>query len=189
MTTRKRRPKPAFIRPTAPAPGTIVLGVDASSKATGLAFIRSATATEHAQCLSLDLLKPTASWPFHSRVDWLCDQIHKRLPGYAGHVPALVVLEQTDGALWMARARASAWASSVVPLAGAQAAIRETIRRAFPLAKLETYTSTQWTQRKPKDERAAWLKSAVPAYRGIAARDAGFDVADALGLAIWRLGY
>lgn len=182
----KTKGRAKFVRPLPPPPGTVVLGVDASSHATGLALIQQGSPP---RAIDLALLTPTRSHPFHRRIDWTCEEILSRVAAHPSHVPDLIVLEWTDGAIWKARRHAASWARSVIPLAAAQAAIRQTLRRAYPLAEIETYTSTQWTQRKPKEERAARLALMVPAYRRLMAIDTGRDIADALGIAAWRLGF
>lgn len=184
MTITKRA-KPKFERPAPPKSGALILGVDASSSGTGLALLRSPGG--YRDVLALTLLTPPTKLDYQRRIDWTCDALERQTRDFAH--PEVIAIELTDGAKWMGRSRAKGWTYSVIPLAGAQFAIRQTLRRIFPTARIETYSSSQWGRGKPKPDRAKHLAAVYPEYQKLAAKDRGYDAADALGIAVWRIGY
>lgn len=180
MPKRKaRRPHPP--KPPPPPEGAILLGLDVSSRAAGVALARRGP--RGLVVLDLRLFRPPSSWDAMRRIDYLADAVE----AYVRVVDPLdlALMEWTDGAAWMARKHAGSWASHVVTLAAAQSAVRrEVLRHA---AKIETVTSTRWTNRVPKDVRAERLRDRYWTYRAWPlSRDPGYDVADGLGLLDWR---
>jgi hypothetical protein len=180
---KRKRSHPAFVRPELPIVGTRILGVDVSTTATGLAMVRIERGRPVADWLSL--ARPPAKRDYHARTDWTIDRILADLPLIIA--PEIIVLEWAEGSAWKSRGRA--WTHNVVPMATAQGAVREALRQRYPDATIEHYSSTQWTQSAPKEQRAKWMRTLYSAYdREYAATDTGLDVADALGIATWRLG-
>ena len=183
MPRRKQAKKPHGPKPTPPPIGCLALGLDVSSRAAGLALVRRGE--RGPVVLDLRLVRPTSSWDAFRRIDHLADTVKDFVTGLDEDIN-LVAMEWTDGAAWLARKHAGSWASHVVTLAAAQSAVRRAI---LPYVdKVETYTSTRWTDRVPKEDRAERLRDRYFAYRAWPiSRDPGLDVADGLGLAIWRL--
>lgn len=180
MPKRKaRRPHPP--KPAPPPVGTLLVGLDVSSRAAGVALARRGE--RGPIVMDLRLIRPSASWDAMRRIDHIADAVGAYLRSVA---PVdLAVMEWTDGVAWLARKHAGSWASHVVTLAAAQSAVRREILA--HVVKVETVTSTRWTDRVPKETRAERLRAKYPRY-GVwpKNRDPGFDVADALGLVVWR---
>lgn len=178
MSSRKR---PAFRRPAPISDGIRVLGVDVSTTCTGLAIMRAAGGRLVADHLSL--YRPRASLPYQSRIDRIVDEMMLSLPILID--PEIIVIEWAEGSAWRNN---RAWNHTVIPMAAAQGAVREALRRHYRKASIEHYTSTQWTMKTPKEERAKAIAARIPAYREWVEVDTGFDLADAIGIAAWRIG-
>jgi len=180
MPKRKpRRPHPP--KPSPPPEGTVLLGLDVSSRAAGVALARRGG--RGLIVMDLRLIRPSTGWDAMRRIDYIADAVGAYVRSVA---PIdLAVMEWTDGAAWLARKHAGSWASHVVTLAAAQSAVRREVLAG--VIKVETVTSTRWTDRVPKETRAERLRARFPRYAAWPPEwDKGLDVADALGLVVWR---
>lgn len=177
-----KRKRPAFRRPAPISDGIRVLGVDVSTTCTGLAIMRAAGGRLVAD--HLGLYRPRASLPYQSRIDHIVDEMILGLPVVLID-PELIVIEWAEGSAWRNN---RAWNHTVIPMAAAQGAVRQALRVRYPEVSIEHYSSTQWAQKTPKGDRAKAIAARIPSYREWVEVDKGFDLADAIGIAAWRIG-
>lgn len=173
---RSRKPKPRPVLPPIPV-GDRVLGLDVSSTATGAAVVE--VTRSGVKILNLALSKPPAKWGATARVDCMIDVVMSDVGGLR---PEQVVLEMTDGATWGGRSRTN----NIVQLAIAQGRFYESARRYYDVERIDVVTSTVWTHGVPKGTRAAKLAAIYPELAEVD-NPPHHDVADALGLALWRI--
>lgn len=173
---RSRKPKPRPALPAIPV-GDRVVGLDVSSTATGAAVVERTRSG--VKILDLVLSAPPAKWGAPARVDRMIDVVMSDISGLR---PDLVVLEMTDGATWGGRSRTN----NIVQLAIAQGRFYESVRRLYGVQTIDVVTSTVWTHGVPKGKRAAKLAAIYPELAE-ADNPPDHDVADALGLALWRI--
>jgi Holliday junction resolvasome RuvABC endonuclease subunit len=173
MTTKPRAAKP-LIKPSPLPIGTRVLGIDASSTAVGLALVESTT--KGPRLWEFDLLRPLKLKTAMQRTDYFADAVPKVVADWKADLAAIE---------WILRAWGPGAQSYVVPLANVQAAIRQSLRSIMPV---EEWTSSQWSRNVNKQARAEIMRLRYHAY-GMTPKtyDKGLDVADAIGLATWRI--
>lgn len=179
MNKLKRKPPPP--RPPVPIGGW-VMGMDVSSSAAGLALATRRESGVHV--LRAGLVKPPSGWDLLRRLAYIGDGCADFAAGL--RTPPLAVLEWATGARWGGRnkGRKEAWSYDVVPLAAAQGVALEAIRP--NVSAVETVSSAEWSNRVSKEARAAEARRCW-AYAGFASRDVKFDVADAIGICLWRM--
>lgn len=175
-----RRPKPKPVRPPL-KPGTRLLAFDVSSTAAGFALME---ATEgKPRLIATRLIKP----PAKDKLLWRVDDIADNAAWFAQeHVAPLLIMEWTDGARWGNGGRAAGWVNRVGPLTAAQAAARQAVRK--HVLTIETVTSTEWTRKVSKEDRADNMAAMYFKYACIRELDKGLDIADAIGIGVWRCG-
>lgn len=179
----KKRRGVASMRSRQPMPvGSFVLALDVSSTAAGLAVIH--VSESGPEIVKLAIVRPPGNWVAPRRIDRIADEI-ERIAGEIGPVSA-VVMEFTDGAKWKSKARGKSWSHSVIPLAAAQAAVRQVLRSVSD--DIETVSSTIWTRGKSKEYRAKLISTVFESYRDVQGEDKGLDIADAIGIGLWRIG-
>lgn len=175
-TRHPRKAKPQTPRPRIQE-GQKILALDVSSTAAGVAMFERRA--DGVALLDFDIIHPKAAWNVWQRIDYIAAKLSKIL------LFDLAILEFTDGAKWMSKARASSWSHSVVPLAAAQTAARAAI---LPnVGSVELVTSSEWTGKIPKETRALLMRNRHWRYNAFASKDPGYDVADAIGIGEWRL--
>lgn len=176
---RKSKPKPPTPREPIP-PGSTVLALDVSSRATGLALLWRSEAGVRIRALRL--VKPPAAWDEFTRVDLMTRQVVEFVE--ANQPIGLAILEWVDGIPWAGRKYVRSMAQHLDRCKSAQAHVRQALK---PLVdRIETVSATEWSRRIPKEDRAKALAERhwrYATFRG----DKGLDVADALGIGLWRL--
>lgn len=179
MSKPKRKPPPP--RPRVPD-GAWVVGLDVSSTSAGLALATRRESGVHV--LRAGLVKPPSGWDLLRRLAYIGDGCADFAAGL--RTPPLAVLEWATGARWGGRnkGRKEAWSYDVVPLAAAQGVALEAIRR--HVSAVETVSSAEWSGRVAKEVRAAEARRRW-VYADFAARDKAYDVADAIGICLWRM--
>jgi len=175
VKSKPKRSRAKADRSTPPPVGTRVLALDVSSTAAGVALVYLSDRGPVIE--SQGLSKPPAKWMPERRINVIVDEC-AGMVDEANH--DLLIMEVTDGMTWGSKRRTS----HLVQLAIAQGRVYEAIRG---IQTPETVSVTKWARGVPKSTRAERIKALFPEYD--AAGDPGFDVADAIGIALWRMGY
>jgi Holliday junction resolvasome RuvABC endonuclease subunit len=150
-----------------------ILSLDPSSTACGWAVLDLG-----GDVLDLGVIKPGGHRPLWSRVGRMCDAIGELM---ARIEPDEVLVEVTSGMTYKARR-----ASSLATLGMAQGAVWCAVKAGG--REPHVVTEVEWTQRRKKQDRQRELAIWCDAYRGVAKKDKGGDIADAVGLGLWWLG-
>lgn len=166
---------------------SIVIGLDVSTTAVGFAVMRvephvSSMEPRRLVLGNLGLYKPKASLDWYARVCELSEWVREAIFQYRfAHISA-VVIERSDGATWNTRAARSR-SNDTAKVAMAQGAV---LAHVYGLVghDYDLVTSTQWARGKSKADRAKEIALQFPMYAQI--KDPGYDVADAIGLCLWR---
>jgi Holliday junction resolvasome RuvABC endonuclease subunit len=147
-----------------------ILSLDPSSTACGWAVL-----DDDRTIVDLGVIKPGGHRPLWSRVGRMCDAVGELM---ARIEPDEVLVEVTSGMTYKARR-----ASSLATLGMAQGAVWCAVKAGGrePHVVLET----EWTRRLPKANRQRELAIWCDAYRDIAKKDKGGDIADAIGVALF----
>ncbi len=179
-TTLKPKAKPE-LKPI--PPDAVLLSLDASSSACGWARLSGTQ-----RLLGFGLIKPPASWDSRRRIDHIvlqvadlakgcthavCEHQSHKSGGGGFHAQGLAVLGQAQG--------------EIVGMLKFGALI--------PRENIDLVSEREWTKvngrNTPKKDRAQYVLLIFPEYDRMVATtpgyDAGLDVADALGIAVWRL--
>lgn len=173
---RRAARKPKAVRPDPPPLGSRVLALDVSSSATGMAVVQSGgRGPELIKCV---VSRPSGESAPSRRVDEMIAEVVREATGLCSRI---VVMELTDGARWKGRRRTN----DLVQLAIAQGRFYEAFR-SWGFAAFETVSATRWTRGIPKTDRVEMIRLMFPTYAEI--HDPGLDGADAIELALWRLG-
>ena len=176
-------PKPPKKPPTPREPippGSSVLALDVSSHAAGLALIRVGETGPKVDALKL--IKPPAAWDEFRRVDLIVDRTVEFLDRLKW--VEVAILEWVDGIKWPSRKYAKSLAISLDRTKSAQAHVRQALKPF--VGRIETVSATEWSRRVKKEDRAERLKAdhwRLATFKG----DNGLDVADALGIGLWRV--
>jgi len=177
----KHKPKPPLVFRPIPI-GAIVAGIDPSSSACGVAFLRQESyQSREPQLLGFEVIRPKMSLPVMRRIDFIVDRVAELFDKYPCHV---AVIEWANLARWHGGDRVG----QMAPVLLAQSAVREAIRR--KVFWVEEYSSNTWTGGVQKSKRAQEVRARFPDYAACHRQggDPGMDGADAAGLVIWRLG-
>ena len=164
----KKSPAPAVLPRARWFPGR-VLAIDPSSTAMGLALI------DGGEVLDCWRVRTGKADP-HRRADFLA---RHALEVAGVHCPEVAVIETER-----AGAYANRGIKGLMSLCHAQGTIRGVLAANFP--RVVTVSASVWTRGLPdKAARAEAVAHYHPVYAEVARLDAGYDVADAVGVGLW----
>lgn len=172
-TRRARTRIAADAIPTAPLAGPL-LALDVSSTCTGYAVFSPA-----GEAIDFGVIRPDRDAPAIERIDAIVRGVESLVDD---HRPAAALLEWADGRVHR-RVRGRSAGTGLATLGQAQGEVR---RALLDLGVPVAVVGDEWTRGRPKAERAGEVALLIPAYRRArdAGRDAGYDVADAIGLGL-----
>ncbi len=182
-----------------------LLCLDPSSTCCGAAYFPSLA--HDAAPTYLHAIRPTSSWDAMKRIDFIVAGVLETVRRWR---PSLVLMEWSDGRLDAARTRQRGRAYPGMAVMGqAQGAVRQALMdhpwwwpSPTVRGKIETVSEADWTCQKGKDARALTMAAMFPLYRdflesgqdgpwtgkGSWKHGAGLDVADSVGIGVWRIG-
>jgi Holliday junction resolvasome RuvABC endonuclease subunit len=168
----------------APLPaGAVLLALDVSSTAIGWSVFQSGIFA------AAGLVKNPASWPSPRRIRANAAEVLEMiLDGHVSHVAM-----EWQSPLRHARARN---VNGLAVLGQAQGYLLAAVEREFRHIEVDLVSERDWTRvdgwNASKARRAERVKLLVPAYGDAISRDPdldkGLDIADSIGLGLWRLG-
>lgn len=176
-----RTPRPATVRPPVSV-GETVLALDVSSSCVGYALMRAGLEPD---AIDFGLITPPSGLDVVRRSLSLAEQAVQLVKATE---PNLVIIETTSGYTYR-----SDRSSSLASLAFAQGSVHDRVFVAVsPDIRVETVSELEWTKpakgaRLSKEERSEAIRRAFPEYDAEAESDPGFDIADSLGIAQWRI--
>lgn len=166
--------------------GVRVASLDVSSTATGWAICCRTTNSFVVE--RFGVIRPTASWVADRRILTIIERLHSEV--LVRQSPPLRVIMEWQSHL---RAAGNRSANGLATLGKAQGAVWWSL---YNLGiKVEHVSERDWTKvngwNAKKVDRAKLIRLACPEYREAVERDAdldpGLDIADAIGIAFWRL--
>ncbi|MDR3582539.1 MAG: hypothetical protein P4L67_04670 [Candidatus Pacebacteria bacterium] len=179
MTTKTPKPKkPPVVYPPLPI-GAVLLALDVSSSATGIAVgeIEASGVKIH----SFGVARPPSSWSFDRKVGFMADEIDRLI---AFHKVSHVVFE------WQDHRSGSMRVQGLAVLGQAQGALWNHLKD-FKVDRVPVREATKLRGRNVKKQtRCEWVKTQVTEYAAkVAAQpnwDKGSDASDALFLLLFR---
>lgn len=179
MVARRAKPPKAY----APLPiGSRIIGLDVSTTAAGIAVMD--VEAHGLAAVSLELYKPRAKLDWQERayeIQAVCLNAIADIRIRFAHESMFACIEIADGATWSTKA-ASARTHEITKTAIAQGMVLADLIRWCP--NYDMITSTKWSRGRKKEDRAKAIALQYPAYAAM--KDPGYDVADAIGLCLWR---
>lgn len=178
MVARRQKPAKAYT----PLPvGSRIVGLDVSSTAAGIAVMD--VEPHRLKVVDLQLFKPTARLEWQERSHRIQDHCRNQFADATltaqGEMRACI--EIADGARWGTQS-ADARAHEITKTAIAQGMVLADVIRYFD--HYDMITATKWSRSRKKPDRAKAIALQYPAYAAM--KDPGYDVADAIGLCLWR---
>lgn len=178
MKTKTKKQPPAYV--SLPC-GTILMALDVSSSATGIAVgeIESTGLVVH----SFGVARPPSSWSFDRKIDFMMEEIERTAALYWVN---RIAIEWQDHRSTMRRVQ------GLAVLGQAQGAIWSRLRDRVPIDRIPVRDATKLNGKNTKKEkRCEYVKTMVPAYaKKVASEpkfDAGLDASDALCLLMFRI--
>lgn len=179
MVAKRAKPPKTY----APLPiGSRVIGLDVSTTAAGIAVMD--VEPHGLKVVSLELHKPLAKLDWQERayeIQGDCFNVIEDVRLDFDRESRFACIEIADGATWSTKA-ASARTHEITKTAIAQGMVLAHLIKYFN--HYDMITSTKWSRGRKKEDRAKAIALQYPAYAKI--KDPGYDVADAIGLCLWR---